>query len=215
MVQTFPSLTRLHVSAGYRACDQPLSYAVLEPIISQYKLRHFGIDHPAHLDLTQADVVKIAEAWGPTIEVLSLSPRPQFMRTQNVADLDLHALEPIALHCHRLQKLGIFLDTRVPIELPSHSLPHRFSDALKEFDFGYSLVGLNQSAAFLGLLACPTVDVRIKGSDRSPYYESGYNTREAGGMMNVAAWGAVESAVNGRDRSFEALGGSDTLDEQK
>lgn len=105
----------------------------MEPIFSQLRPIEFEFLYPASINLTQQNVVQIAQNWGPTIEDFQLNPRPTDDRYR---EIDLYALIPFAQYCPRLRHLGILVDTSDYNTIPQD--PPTFSSTLRGIDFGSS-----------------------------------------------------------------------------
>ncbi|KAG6879095.1 hypothetical protein C0992_005240 [Termitomyces sp. T32_za158] len=78
----------------------------LRPVLKCPNLISFEIDHhyPLHLELS--DMEEIATSW-PGVETLLLNNQPAYLDNSN---LTLRALLPFALHCPKLQMLGLFMN---------------------------------------------------------------------------------------------------------
>lgn len=54
----------------------PLTFSAFEHIVNSLQLREIRVVHPLPLVLSYSDLVKMASAWGPSIESLHLNPNP-------------------------------------------------------------------------------------------------------------------------------------------
>lgn len=161
LVTACPLLEVFHVSfkiSNTTKVPFALEYHSIEPIVHA-GLRDLHISYTYPLILSRSDIGKICQILGPSIEVLSLNPSPTLRGTFHSLS-NLSGLFPIARNCHRLRRLAIFLDAAVPSTAAAPSLIPRFSRAMKEINFGKSILTERVPVAkFLISMSCPPVRV--------------------------------------------------------
>jgi hypothetical protein len=137
IADAFSALEVLDMSFGDTA-QAPLPFSLLRPVVTRLRLRTLRVEHIFPLRITQADVLELAQALGPTITDLRLNAHPRTECPPHLAFgmLDLSALLPLALHCHSLTHLAIYLDATVPAPLPPKT--PKFTSDLATVCFGAS-----------------------------------------------------------------------------
>jgi hypothetical protein len=124
--------------------ELPLDYSTIEPLVIRLRLKAFVLDHVLPVALSQADIVKIAQAWGPTLRTLDLNHEPG-LPLSLPPQLSPAVLIPIAQYCPQLRSLSIYIDTTRalnPEEEDALSGPQAvtFSQHLVSLNFGYSYI---------------------------------------------------------------------------
>lgn len=112
----------------------------LFPFLRFPRLNSFTVTHPYPIQMTDADVIKIATN-SPLLEVLSLNPIPIVTAPTT---LTLGSLLPLALHCPSLRKVGLYLDASVSIPLPAIN---RLNTSSMELSLGRSPLSTTVDAA--------------------------------------------------------------------
>jgi hypothetical protein len=142
-------------------------YAVIQPVLGRLSLQHFSLSQPLlPFCLSQRDVINIAKALGPSIEVLDLNHDPYNIpfpiTTAHTPVLTLSAIVPFAQHCPRLKVLRLFVDATSATS-PSNAVAFRSGGC--ELHLGCSPTDNIQPVisflhAFGNATVCNTADIR-------------------------------------------------------
>ncbi|KAJ8585696.1 hypothetical protein M405DRAFT_883697 [Rhizopogon salebrosus TDB-379] len=104
-------LSRLHIKLLHipkvmkLASAKQITFDTLRPVLS-LNLTTFELIHKYPVDITLAEIEELASRW-PSLEDLHLNEEPLVMSDFT---LDLRALCPLARHCQKLRRLGLFMD---------------------------------------------------------------------------------------------------------
>lgn len=131
-----PSLQVLRVEFNSEEDFTPIDYSALEPLVTKLRLASFRIEHLQPLELTQGDLVEIARAWGPTLQILDLNGSPAHLPTS----LTVAALLPFALHCPKLRDLSIYIDATLAAEEQDDTYTTAAFHNLRLLGFGHSKI---------------------------------------------------------------------------
>lgn len=182
-----------------------LGYVILEPIFARLRcLRELHIVQPQPLPLSCSDILLIARNLGPTIEVLFLNPRPASRADNSFPPaLDLTSLLPIAQYCHKVRRLGIFVDATLPVGTSTSVM---LSQTCRAIDFGASRIEdpFSVTAFLRGVLSTPLPELVSDDNQKSWDLVSG--------AMNLVERevGKMRLEIEGVNRRIESLTSTST-----
>jgi hypothetical protein len=167
----------------------PLILVDFEPTIFVLRLSDFSISHFHPLNLTQSNIVPLAQAWGHTLTHFDLNSSPTGQRMNlNIMKLDLTALVPLAQHCRQLQYLKIQLNATVPVASGSVGFQSStFSTELRIIDFGSSHITSHADVALFLLRMTP-----VEGNG---FVVDGVGQEGDGSSQGVDLWAKVNASL--------------------